>query len=74
MVRPAELGVVIQADGHIALVLADLEALHRRRDRISKDAKGGDKHAIGEDHMEPFLEPWCFRSPTIQSHLLTSYR
>src|SRR4029434_8755515 len=28
------------------LVLADLEALRRRRDKISKDLKGGDKHAV----------------------------
>src|SRR5256714_4595725 len=28
------------------LVLADLEALRRRRDKISKDMKSGDKHAI----------------------------
>src|SRR5438067_9952470 len=30
------------------LVLADLEALRRRRDKISKDMKSGDKHAIAE--------------------------
>src|SRR5438876_9472062 len=30
------------------LVLADLEALHRRRERMSKDIKQGDKHAIAE--------------------------
>src|SRR5206468_3310477 len=30
------------------LVLADLEALRRRRDKISKDVKSGDKHAIAE--------------------------
>src|SRR6184192_3495725 len=33
------------------LVLADLEALSRRRERISKDIKQGDKHAIAENHV-----------------------
>ena len=39
------------------LVLADLEALHRRRERISKDIKQGDKHAIAENHVLEKLEP-----------------
>ena len=38
------------------LVLADLEALHRRREKISKELKGGDKHALAEDHVLQKLE------------------
>lgn len=39
------------------LVLADLEALHRRREKISKDLKGGDKHAVAESHILDRIEP-----------------
>ncbi len=39
------------------LVLADLEALRRRRDRISKEVKGGDKHAVAENHILDKIEP-----------------
>jgi hypothetical protein len=39
------------------LVLADLEALRRRRDRISKDVKSGDKHAVAENHILDKIEP-----------------
>ena len=39
------------------LVLADLEALRRRRDKISKELKGGDKHAVAESHVLDKLEP-----------------
>jgi GTP-binding protein YchF len=39
------------------LVLADLEALRRRREKISKEFKGGDKHAIAENHVLDKLEP-----------------
>ncbi len=39
------------------LVLADLEALRRRRDRISKDVKSGDKHALAENHILDRIEP-----------------
>lgn len=39
------------------LVLADLEAVRRRRDRISKDAKRGDKAAVAEDAILAKLEP-----------------
>ena len=39
------------------LVLADLDALRRRRDKISKDLKGGDKHAIAESHVLDKIEP-----------------
>src|SRR5204863_6965226 len=35
------------------LVLADLEAVRRRRERISKEIKQGDKHALAEN---PVLE------------------
>ncbi|MDW8310751.1 MAG: GTPase, partial [Verrucomicrobiales bacterium] len=38
------------------LILADLEALRRRRERISKDLKGGDKHALAESHVLDKLE------------------
>jgi GTP-binding protein YchF len=38
------------------LVLADLEALHRRRERISKDVKSGDKHALAESQVLDKLE------------------
>lgn len=33
------------------LVLADIEALRRRRERISKDFKSGEKHALAENHV-----------------------
>src|SRR6266536_3749620 len=39
------------------LVLADLEALRRRRDKISKELKGADKHAIAESHVLDKIEP-----------------
>jgi ribosome-binding ATPase len=39
------------------LILADLEALRRRRDRMSKDLKSGDKHAIAESHVLDKVEP-----------------
>jgi hypothetical protein len=39
------------------LVLADLEALRRRREKIGKDLKGGDKHALAESHVLDKLEP-----------------
>ena len=39
------------------LVLADLEAVRRRRDRIAKDAKRGDKAAVAEDAILAKLEP-----------------
>ena len=39
------------------LVLADLEALRRRREKISKDLKGGDKHAVAESHVLDKIEP-----------------
>jgi hypothetical protein len=38
------------------LVLADLEALQRKRDRIAKDVKHGDKHALAESHLLDKLE------------------
>jgi hypothetical protein len=39
------------------LVLADLEALRRRREKISKELKGGDKHAVAESQVLDKLEP-----------------
>lgn len=39
------------------LVLADLEALRRRRERIGKELKGGDKHAVAEGHVLDKIEP-----------------
>src|SRR5437867_5319144 len=39
------------------LVLADLEALRRRREKISKEFKGGDKRAVSESHVLDKLEP-----------------
>jgi ribosome-binding ATPase len=39
------------------LVLADLEALRRRREKMSKDLKGGDKHAVAESHVLDKIEP-----------------
>lgn len=33
------------------LVLADLEALHRRREKIARDVKRGDKHALIESRL-----------------------
>jgi ribosome-binding ATPase len=38
------------------LVLADLEALRRRREKISKELKSGDKHALAENHVLDKLE------------------
>jgi len=38
------------------LVLADLEALRRRREKISKEIKGGEKHAVAENHVLDKLE------------------
>ncbi len=38
------------------LILADLEALRRRRERISKDIKGGEPHAVAESHVLDRLE------------------
>jgi len=39
------------------LVLADLEALRRRREKISKDFKSADKHAVAESHVLDKIEP-----------------
>jgi GTP-binding protein YchF len=39
------------------LVLADLEALRRRREKIGKDIKSGDKHARAEGHVLDKIEP-----------------
>jgi ribosome-binding ATPase len=39
------------------LVLADLEALRRRREKIGRDLKGGDKHAVAESHVLDKIEP-----------------
>jgi GTP-binding protein YchF len=39
------------------LVLADLEALRRRREKISKEVKGGNKHAVAESHILDKIEP-----------------
>src|SRR5580765_2353425 len=39
------------------LVLADLEAVQKRRDKIAKDAKRGDKEAIAEIEVLKQLEP-----------------
>src|SRR5213595_2257617 len=33
------------------LILADLEAVHKRREKISRDVKRGDKHAMLEAHL-----------------------
>ncbi|HNQ88165.1 MAG TPA: redox-regulated ATPase YchF [Verrucomicrobiota bacterium] len=38
------------------LVLADLEALRRRRERIGKDLKSAEKHAVAESHVLDKLE------------------
>lgn len=38
------------------LILADLEAIKRRRDKISKEIKSGDKRAITEGHVLDKLE------------------
>ena len=39
------------------LVLADLEAVHKRLEKISRDVKRGDKHALLEAHLLQQLEP-----------------
>ena len=38
------------------LILADLEAIRRRREKIGKEFKGGDKHAVAESHVLDKLE------------------
>jgi ribosome-binding ATPase len=38
------------------LVLADLEALRRRREKIGKELKSGDKHALAENHVLDRIE------------------
>src|SRR5438067_10023149 len=39
------------------LVLADLESVKKRRDRVAKDAKRGDKASLAEDAVLKKLEP-----------------
>ncbi len=39
------------------LALADLEAVRRRREKISKEVKQGEKHAVAENHILDKLEP-----------------
>jgi len=39
------------------LILADLEAVRKRRDRISKEVKQGDKAALLENHLLDKIEP-----------------
>ncbi len=39
------------------LVIADLEAVHKRRERIAKDFKHGDKAALAEAHLLDKIEP-----------------
>jgi hypothetical protein len=52
------------------LVLADLEALRRRRERISRDLKSGDKHALAESHVLDKLEPHLDAGrPAVTLHL-----
>src|SRR6266545_944885 len=52
------------------LVLADLEALRRRRDKISKDLKGADKHAVAESHVLDKIEPHLNAGkPAVTLHL-----
>ncbi len=52
------------------LVLADLEAVRRRREKISKDFKGGDKHALAEAHVLDKLEPHLNAGrPAVTLHL-----
>src|SRR5947208_10179253 len=38
------------------LVLADLETVHKRKEKISRDVKRGDKHAILETHLLEKIE------------------
>lgn len=40
----------------VELVLADIEALRRRRERIGKDVKSGEKHALAETQVLDKLE------------------
>ncbi len=52
------------------LVLADLEALRRRREKISKELKGADKHAIAESHVLDKIEPHLNSGkPAVTLHL-----
>jgi hypothetical protein len=52
------------------LVLADLEALRRRREKIGKEIKHGDKHALAENHVLDKLEPHLNAGkPAITLHL-----
>lgn len=36
---------------NLELIIADLEAVHKRREKISKEVKHGEKHALAEDHI-----------------------
>jgi ribosome-binding ATPase len=52
------------------LVLADLEAIHRRRERISREFKGADKHAVAESQVLDKLEHHLDSGqPAITAHL-----
>jgi len=52
------------------LVLADLEALRRRREKISKDIKSADKHAVAESHVLDRIEPHLNAGkPAVTLHL-----
>ncbi len=65
---------------HTELVLADLDSVRRRRDRIAKDVKRGDKAAVAEDavlapleqHLDSGKLALTFESPERPNWLLTS--
>jgi ribosome-binding ATPase len=53
------------------LILADLESLQRRRERISRNVKGGDKQAIAENLVLDQLEPHLNVGRPVRTSTLT---
>ena len=57
------------------LVLADLDALRRRRERLTKDLKQGDKHALAENHVLGKIEAHLNTGkPAVTLHLAREER
>src|SRR6476646_8716974 len=54
------------------LVLADLESVTKRRDKVAKDAKRGDKAAVAEEAVLKKLEPHLDAGKPADSLALTS--
>jgi ribosome-binding ATPase len=57
------------------LMLADLDAVKKRRERVAKDAKRGDKHAAAEEVALAKVEPWLDSGkPALTAPLSTEER